>query len=164
MKKIKNLTQEDYKELSQKLNSLKRENLHYPMEKSYIRKELAKILPIREGLILKFLSEVGILENTSTRTVDWTDENPIYVGKIKSALELFREYNLERNMSITEARKQKSFSVEDAIKLLLEIGEYKIYKRKSSGLKCDLFDLPRMVNEGSFPSLGTKGVVIIFFK
>lgn len=26
------------------------------------------------------------------------------------------------------------------------------------------FDLPRMVNEGSFPSLGTKGVVIIFFK
>ncbi len=137
MKKIKNLTQEDYKELSQKLNSLKRENLHHPienlhhpMEKSYIRKELAKILPIREGLILKFLSEVGILENTSTRTVDWTDENPIYVGKIKSALELFREYNLERNMSITEARKQKSFSVEDAIKLLLETGEYKIYKRK----------------------------------
>jgi len=100
------------------------------MEKSYIRKELAKILPIREGLILKFLSEVGILENTSTRTVDWTDENPIYVGKIKSALELFREYNLERNMSITEARKQKSFFVEDAIKLLLETGEYKIYKRK----------------------------------
>lgn len=130
MKKIKNLTQEDYKELSQKLNSLKRENLHHPMEKSYIRKELAKILPIREGLILKFLSEVGILENTSTRTVDWTDKNPIYVGKIKSALELFREYNLERNMSITEARKQKSFSVEDAIKLLLETGEYKIYKRK----------------------------------
>lgn len=130
MKKIKNLTQEDYKELSQKLNSLKRENLHHPMEKSYIRKKLAKILPIREGLILKFLSEVGILENTSTRTVDWTDENPIYVGKIKSALELFREYNLERNMSITEARKQKSFSVEDAIKLLLETGEYKIYKRK----------------------------------
>lgn len=130
MKKIKNLTQEDYKELSQKLNSLKRENLHHPMEKSYTRKELAKILPIREGLILKFLSEVGILENTSTRTVDWTDENPIYVGKIKSALELFREYNLERNMSITEARKQKSFSVEDAIKLLLETGEYKIYKRK----------------------------------
>ena len=134
------------------------------MEKSYIRKELAKILPIREGLILKFLSEVGILENTSTRTVDWTDENPIYVGKVKSALELFREYNLERNMSITEARKQKSFSVEDAIKLLLETGEYKIYKRKSNGLKYDLFDLPRMVNEGSFPSLGTKGVVIIFFK
>lgn len=127
MKKIKNLTQEDYKELSQKLNSLKRENLHHPMEKSYIRKKLAKILPIREGLILKFLSEVGILENTSTRTVDWTDENPIYVGKIKSALELFREYNLERNI---EARKQKSFSVEDAIKLLLETGEYKIYKRK----------------------------------
>lgn len=29
MKKIKNLTQEDYKELSQKLNSLKRENLHH---------------------------------------------------------------------------------------------------------------------------------------
>lgn len=130
MKKIKNLTQEDYKELSQKLNSLKRENLHHPMEKFYIRKELAKILPIREGLILKFLSEVGILENTSTRTVNWTDENPIYVGKIKNALELFREYNLERNMSITEARKQKSFSVEDAIKLLLETGEYKIYKRK----------------------------------
>lgn len=127
MKKIKNLTREDYKELSQKLNSLKRENLHHPMEKSYIRKKLAKILPIREGLILKFLSEVGILENTSTRTVDWTDENPIYVGKIKSALELFREYNLERNI---EARKQKSFSVEDAIKLLLETGEYKIYKRK----------------------------------
>lgn len=134
------------------------------MEKSYIRKELAKILPIREGLILKFLSEVGILENTSTRTVDWTDENPIYVGKIKSALELFREYNLERNMSITEARKQKSFSVEDAIKLLLETGEYKIYKRKIEWLKYDPFDLPRMVNEGSFPSLGTKGVVIIFFK
>ncbi len=134
------------------------------MEKSYIRKELAKILPIREGLILKFLSEVGILENTSTRTVDWTDENPIYVGKVKSALELFREYNLERNMSITEARKQKSFSVEDAIKLLLETGEYKIYKRKIEWLKYDLFDLPRMVNEGSFPSLGTKGVVIIFFK
>lgn len=61
--------------------------------------------------------------------MDWTDENPIYVGKIKNALELFREYNLERNMSI-EARKQKSFSVEDAIKLLLETGEYKIYKRK----------------------------------
>lgn len=134
------------------------------MEKSYIRKELAKILPIREGLILKFLSEVGILENTSTRTVDWTDENPIYVGKIKNALELFREYNLERNMSITEARKQKAFSVEDAIKLLLETGEYKIYKRKIEWLKYDLFDLPRMVNEGSFPSLGTKGVVIIFFK
>lgn len=33
-------------------------------------------------------------------------------------------------MSITEARKQKSFSVEDVIKLLLETGEYKIYKRK----------------------------------
>lgn len=66
-------------------------------------------------------------------------------------------------MSITEARKQKSFSVEDAIKLLLETGEYKI-KEKSNGLKYDLFDLPRMVNEGSFPSLGTKGVVIIFFK
>lgn len=60
------------------------------MEKSYIRKELAKILPIREGLILKFLSEVGILENTSTRTVDWTDENPIYVGKIKNALEFIQ--------------------------------------------------------------------------
>ena len=130
MKKIKNLTQEDYKELSQKLNSLKRENLQHPMEKSYICKELAQLLPIREGLILKFLSEVGILENTSTTTVDLTDENPIYVGKIKYALELFREYNLERNMSITEARKQKSFSVEDAIKLLLETGEYKIYKRK----------------------------------
>lgn len=96
--------------------------------------------------------------------MDWTDENPIYVGKVKSALELFREYNLERNMSITEARKQKSFSVEDAIKLLLETGEYKYIKEKSSGLKYDLFDLPRMVNEGSFPSLGTKGVVIIFFK
>lgn len=105
MKKIKNLTQE----LSQKLNSLKRENLHHPMEKSYIRKELAKVLPIREGLILKFLSEVGILENTSTRTVDWTG----------------------------------------LMKILF------MY---------DLFDLPRMVNEGSFPSLGTKGVVIIFFK
>ncbi len=33
-------------------------------------------------------------------------------------------------MSITEARKQKAFSIEDAIKLLLETGEYKIYKRK----------------------------------
>ncbi len=62
--------------------------------------------------------------------MDWTDDDPIYVGKIKNALELFRNYNLERNMSITEARKQKSFSVEDAIKLLLETGEYKIYKRK----------------------------------
>nr|DAE68226.1 MAG TPA: hypothetical protein [Caudoviricetes sp.] len=31
-------------------------------------------------------------------------------------------------------------------------------------MKYDLFDLPRMVNEGSFPSLGTKGVVIIFFQ
>lgn len=61
--------------------------------------------------------------------MDWTDDDPIYVGKIKNALELFRNYNLERNMSITEARKQK-FSVEDAIKLLLETGEYKIYKRK----------------------------------
>lgn len=130
MKKIKNLTQEDYKELSQKLNSFKRENLHHSMEKSYIRKELAKILPIREGLILKFLSEIGILENTSTRTVDWTDDDPIYVGKIKNALELFRNYNLKCNMSITEARKQKAFSIEDAIKLLLETGEYKIYKRK----------------------------------
>lgn len=164
MKKIKNLTQEDYKELSQKLNSLKRENLHHPMEKSYIRKELAKILPIREGLILKFLSEVGILENTFTRTVDWTDENPIYVGKIKNALELFREYNLERNMSITEARKQKSFSVEDAINYCSKQESIKYIKEKSNGLKYDLFDLPRMVNEGSFPSLGTKGVVIIFFK
>lgn len=96
--------------------------------------------------------------------MDWTDENPIYVGKVKSALELFREYNLERNMSITEARKQKSFSVEDAIKLLLETESIKYIKEKSSGLKYDLFDLPRMVNEGSFPSLGTKGVVIIFFK
>lgn len=97
--------------------------------------------------------------------MDWTDENPIYVGKIKNALELFREYNLERNMSITEARKQKVFSVEDAIKLLLETGEsIKYIKEKSNGLKYDLFDLPRMVNEGSFPSLGTKGVVIIFFK
>lgn len=130
MKKIKNLTQEDYKELSQKLNSFKRENLHHSMEKSYVRKELSKILPIREGLILKFLSEVGILESTSTKTVDWTDDDPIYVGKIKNALELFRLYNLEHNVSITEARKQKSFSVEDAIKLLLETGEYKIYKRK----------------------------------
>ena len=100
------------------------------MEKSYVRKELSKILPIREGLILKFLSEVGILESTSTKTVDWTDDDPIYVGKIKNALELFRNYNLERNMSITEARKQKAFSIEDAIKLLLETGEYKIYKRK----------------------------------
>ena len=126
MKKIKNLTQEDYKELSQKLNSFKRENLHH----SYVRKELSKILPIREGLILKFLSEVGILESTSTKTVDWTDDDPIYVGKIKNALELFRNYNLERNMSITEARKQKAFSIEEAIKLLLETGEYKIYKRK----------------------------------
>ena len=44
----KNLTQEDYKELSQKLNSLKRENLHHPMEKSYIRKELAKILQLEK--------------------------------------------------------------------------------------------------------------------
>lgn len=130
MKKIKNLTQEDYKELSQKLNVFKRENLHHSMEKSYVRKELAKILPIREELILKFLSEAGILESISTKTVDWTDENPIYIGKLKQALELFRLYNLERNMSITEARKQKSFSVEDAIKLLLETGEYKIYKRK----------------------------------
>ena len=100
------------------------------MEKSYVRKELSKILPIREGLILKFLSEVGILESTSTKTVDWTDDDPIYIGKIKNALELFRNYNLERNMSITEARKQKAFSIEDAIKLLLETGEYKIYKRK----------------------------------
>lgn len=100
------------------------------MEKSYVRKELSKILPIREGLILKFLSEVGILESTSTKTVDWTDDDPIYIGKIKNTLELFRNYNLERNMSITEARKQKAFSIEDAIKLLLETGEYKIYKRK----------------------------------
>lgn len=76
------------------------------------------------------MSEVGILESTSTKTVDWTDDDPIYVGKIKNALELFRNYNLERNMSITEARKQKAFSIEDAIKLLLETGEYKIYKRK----------------------------------
>lgn len=129
MKKIKNLTQEDYKELSQKLNAFKRENLHHSMEKSYARKELAKILPIREGLILKFLSEAGILESISTKTVDWTDENPIYIGKLKQALELFRLYNLEHNVSITEARKQK-FSVEDAIKLLLETGEYKIYRRK----------------------------------
>lgn len=130
MKKIKNLTQEDYKELSQKLNAFKRENLHHSMEKSYARKELAKILPIREGLILKFLSEAGILESISTKTVDWTDENPIYIGKLKQALELFRLYNLEHNVSITEARKQKSFPVEDAIKLLLETGEYKIYRRK----------------------------------
>ena len=96
--------------------------------------------------------------------MDWTDDDPIYVGKIKNALELFRNYNLERNMSITEARKQKAFSIEDAIKLLLETGEYKIYKRKIEWLKYDLFDLPRMVNDGSIPSLGTKGVVIIFFK
>lgn len=61
--------------------------------------------------------------------MDWTDENPIYIGKLKRALELFRLYNLEHNVSITEARKQK-FSVEDAIKLLLETGEYKIYRRK----------------------------------
>lgn len=95
------------------------------MEKSYARKELAKILPIRERLILKFLSEVF-----PQKTVDWTDENPIYIGKLKQALELFRLYNLERNMSITEARKQKAFFIEDVIKLLLETGEYKIYKRK----------------------------------
>ena len=35
------------------------------------------------------------------------------------------------------------------------------YTKKKSN---DLFDLPRMVNEGSIPSLGTKGVLIIFFK
>lgn len=41
--------------------------------------------------------------------MDWTDDDPIYVGKIKNALELFRNYNLERNMSITEARNKKHF-------------------------------------------------------
>ena len=51
MKKIKNLTQEDYKELSQKLNSLKRENLHHPMEKSYIRKEFNQIWGIYSNSI-----------------------------------------------------------------------------------------------------------------
>lgn len=96
--------------------------------------------------------------------MDWTDDDPIYVGKIKNALELFRNYNLKCNMSITEARKQKAFSIEDAIKLLLETENIKYIKEKSSGLKYDLFDLPRMVNEGSIPSLGTKGVLIIFFK
>lgn len=49
MKKIKNLTQEDYKELSQKLNPFKRENLHHSMEKSYVRKELSKILRLEKG-------------------------------------------------------------------------------------------------------------------
>lgn len=128
MKKIKNLTQEDYKKLSQELNAFKRENLH-PMEKAYARKELSKILPIGEWLVLNFLSKVGILESSSRRIIDWTDKDPIYVGKIIKALELFREYNLEKNVSVTKVRKGV-FSVEDAIRLLLETGEYKIYKKK----------------------------------
>lgn len=41
--------------------------------------------------------------------------------------------------------------------------DIKYIKKKSNGLRYNPFDLPRMVNEGSIPSLGTKGVLIIFF-
>lgn len=35
--------------------------------------------------------------------------------------------------------------------------DIKYTKEKSNGLRYNSFDLPRMVNEGSIPSLGTKG-------
>lgn len=120
-------TEEEYKEMCAKLNQFK--NTHSILDKDVLAAQMCDVLHINETLIIRFLKKAKIITDARNhaKTAYWVDEGPIYIGKVKEAVRLYKEYNKERNDKWLS--KKVKPSIQECIDVLKENG-YKVYKER----------------------------------
>jgi len=121
-------TEEEYKEMCAKLNQFK--STRSIVDRDVLTKQFCDVFHIAENSLIKFFKKAKILKNervTHPYIVHWVDEGPIYIGKVKEAVRLYKEYNLDRDKKYLS--KKCKPSIQDCINILKKEG-YKIYKEK----------------------------------
>lgn len=90
---------------------------------------MCDVLHINKTLIIRFLKKAKIITDARNHaeTAYWVGEGPIYIGKVKEAVRLYKEYNKERNERLVS--KKVKPSIQECIDVLKENG-YKVYKER----------------------------------
>lgn len=121
------LNETNMKSVTALLNKIKVELGSEFYKEDFLKKCQEVKFPMSKQFVLRFLLKAGIVTKGKKTFRFINPLSPIHWAAVKEAFELYREYWRGRSKSPKETVR---VTVEEAIKVLQETGEYKIYKKQ----------------------------------
>lgn len=121
------LSEQNMKSVTALLNKIKVELGSEFYKEDFLKKCQEVKFPMSKQFVLRFLLKAGIVTKGKKTFRFVNPLSPIHWSAVKEAFELYREYWRGRTKGQKETVR---ITVEEAIKVLLETGEYKIYKKQ----------------------------------
>lgn len=121
------LNETNMKSVTALLNKIKVELGSEFYKEDFIKKCQEVKFPMSKQFVLRFLLKAGIVTKGKKTFRFVNPLSPVHWSAVKEAFELYREYWRGRSKSLKETVR---ITVEEAIKILQETGEYKIYKKQ----------------------------------
>lgn len=121
------LSEQNMKSVTALLNKIKVELGSEFYKEDFIKKCGEVKFPMSKQFVLRFLLKAGIVTKGKKTFRFVNPLSPIHWSAVKEAFELYREYWRGRTKGQKETVR---ITIEEAIKVLQETGEYKIYKKQ----------------------------------
>lgn len=121
------LSEQNMKSVTALLNKIKVELWSEFYKEDFLKKCQEVKFPMSKQFVLRFLLKAGIVTKGKKTFRFVNPLSPIHWSAVKEAFELYREYWRGRTKGQKETVR---VTVEEAIKILQETGEYKIYKKQ----------------------------------